>query len=55
MVCTKLVYYEPCDSVDSALQREKQLKEWRRSWKVDLIEKANPLWKDLFDELVALS
>jgi len=51
----KLVYYEQCDSFDSALQREKQIKEWRRSWKLDLVEKANPLWKDLFDELVALS
>jgi len=51
----KLVYFEQCESFDSALWREKQLKEWRRSWKLDLIEGANPLWKDLFDELVALS
>jgi putative endonuclease len=51
----RLVYYEQADSLDSALQREKQLKEWRRSWKLDLIEKANPLWTDLFGELVSLS
>jgi putative endonuclease len=48
-----LVYYEQCESFDSALQREKQLKEWRRSWKLELIEGGNPLWKDLFGELVS--
>ena len=40
------------DSFDSALRREKQLKEWKRAWKLELIEKANPLWKDLFEEVV---
>ena len=50
-----LVYYEQCESFDSALQREKQLKEWKRSWKLDLVEKANPLWQDLYSELVRMS
>jgi putative endonuclease len=51
----KLVFYEQCDDYDAALQREKQLKEWKRKWKLDLIEKANPLWQDLYDELLKLS
>jgi putative endonuclease len=46
----KLVYFEHCDDYDAALQREKQIKEWKRSWKLELIEKANPLWRDLWDE-----
>jgi putative endonuclease len=50
-----LVYYELCESFDSAVQREKQIKEWKRSWKLELIEKVNPLWKDLYDELLTLS
>jgi putative endonuclease len=50
-----LVYYELCETLDAALQREKQLKEWKRKWKLDLIEGVNPLWNDLFNELVSLS
>ena len=46
----KLVYFEHCDDYDAALQREKQIKEWKRKWKLELIEKAKPLWRDLFDE-----
>lgn len=42
-----LVYFEACDSRDEARLREKQLKEWRRSWKVKLIEASNPDWLDL--------
>lgn len=44
---TNLVYYESTENIESAIAREKQLKNWRRSWKLDLIEKDNPLWKDL--------
>ena len=47
-----LVYYELCDQMVTALEREKQLKKWNRQWKIDLIEKANPTWKDLWEELV---
>jgi putative endonuclease len=46
----KLVYFEQYDDYDAALQREKQIKEWKRSWKLELIEKVNPLWQDLWDE-----
>ena len=43
----KLVYFEQTTDVNSALQREKQLKKWNRKWKLDLIEKDNPNWDDL--------
>lgn len=44
---TKLVYFEEYDSIDDAIAREKQLKRWRRAWKVELIEGMNPTWRDL--------
>jgi len=44
-----LVYYEITSDVTSAIAREKKLKKWNRQWKIDLIEKMNPEWKDLFD------
>ena len=47
----KLVYYEQTENIYSAIQREKQLKKWKRKWKLDLIEKENPKWKDLADSL----
>jgi len=46
-----LVYYEQCTDVSVAITREKQLKEWKRRWKLELIEKANPGWKDLYNEI----
>ncbi len=48
----KLVYYEVYGEVGMALYREKQLKKWKREWKLDLVEKENPNWKDLFDSLL---
>jgi putative endonuclease len=45
-----LVYYEAFDTMDGAIKREKQLKEWQRAWKIRLIESMNPEWNDLFDE-----
>ena len=48
----KLVYYEHSDSKEGALLREKQIKEWHRKWKLELIEKTNPDWKDLYDDLI---
>ncbi len=45
-----LVYYETHPTMDAAIRREKQLKEWRRLWKIRLIESMNPEWVDLFDE-----
>ncbi len=43
-----LVYYELHGDMPAAIRREKQLKKWNRQWKIDLIEKANPTWKDLW-------
>ena len=45
--CTKLVYFEAGDSIVAAIEREKQLKNWRRSWKDDLVVSMNPTWQDL--------
>ena len=44
----RLVYYEVYDDVHAAISREKRLKRWRRSWKIELIERDNPHWIDLF-------
>jgi len=46
----KLVYYEKFGHVDEAIYREKCIKKWRRQWKLELIEKFNPDWDDLYDE-----
>ena len=48
----RLVYYQRFDDVKSAIKHEKRLKKWNRKWKLDLIEKNNPDWKDLYDNLV---
>ncbi len=48
----RLVYYEQFDDIEYAIQREKRVKKWNRRWKLELIENANPDWKDLYDELV---
>ena len=47
---SKLVYYEVTDNVQSAIAREKQIKGWLRSKKIELIESFNPQWKDLSEE-----
>ncbi|NKB57767.1 MAG: GIY-YIG nuclease family protein [Alphaproteobacteria bacterium] len=47
-----LVYFEVHDDPESAIAREKKLKRWRRAWKTALIERGNPAWRDLFDEIV---
>ncbi len=48
----RLVLYEQHQNADAAITREKQIKKWRRSWKIDLIEVQNPYWNDLNDEIV---
>ena len=48
----KLVYFEQTEDVNSALAREKQLKNWKREWKIELIKKANPERKDLSSTLL---
>ena len=45
-----LVYYESTSDILSAIQKEKQLKKWNRQWKLNLIERNNPQWKNLYDE-----
>lgn len=47
----KLVYFEQTENIVSALNREKQLKNWHRDWKMNLIKEKNPHWKDLSDNL----
>ena len=49
----KLVYYETHGSAESAIVREKQLKKWRRAWKIQLIESLNPEWRDLYEEILS--
>jgi putative endonuclease len=51
---TMLVWYEDCESMESVILREKQIKKWNRQWKVDMIERSNPRWRDLFDDIVGL-
>jgi putative endonuclease len=46
-----LVYYEVYDSVEQAIKREKQLKVWKRVWKIELIENCNQDWRDLYFDL----
>ena len=46
----KLVYCETTNDVNAALNREKQLKNWHRDWKINLINQVNPDWKDLSEE-----
>ena len=46
---TRLVYFETYDRIVDAIAREKQLKKWRRAWKIELIESLNPKWRDLYD------
>jgi putative endonuclease len=48
-----LVWYECHGSIEAAITREKQIKEWRRDWKVNLIQTMNPAWRDLYDDLTA--
>ncbi len=48
---THLVHYEQYADVRDAIKREKQLKKWNRAWKIDLIERANPEWRDLWFDL----
>lgn len=48
----KLVYFEIFESIEEAIIREKRLKKWNRDWKIDLIERENPMWDDLYKNLV---
>ena len=47
-----LVYYEETPNSNSAIEREKRIKKWKRRWKLELIEKTNPEWEDLYYKLL---
>jgi putative endonuclease len=47
-----LAYYEGYRDVYGAIAREKAIKKWKRAWKIEVIEKSNPLWKDLYCDIV---
>ena len=47
-----LVYFEPHETIATALQREKKIKHWSREWKNDLIVAGNPDWRDLYEDIV---
>ena len=51
--CDQLVWYESFSSREEAFIRERRIKEWRRSWKLLLIEEDNPTWRDLYETLNA--
>ena len=46
-----LVWFEPHETMESAITREKRIKEWKRAWKLELIEHVNPDWQDLYDSI----
>lgn len=48
---TRLVFFEEHSDIDRAIEQEKRIKRWRRKWKLDLIERGNPDWRDLFEDL----
>ena len=48
----QLVWYELHENMESAIEREKRLKEWKRKWKLELIESTNPNWQDLYQTIV---
>ncbi len=50
----RLVWFETHDSAEAAIRREKQIKEWKRDWKFNLIEHDNPHWIDLYPNLIGL-
>lgn len=47
-----LVWYELHESMESAILREKRMKGWKRAWKLELIESANPQWRDLYSDII---
>ena len=47
-----LVYYEAFEEITAAIVRERQIKEWKRKWKTDLIQSVNPYWRDLYEDIL---
>lgn len=50
--CHRLVRCENHDAIEAAIHREKCIKEWKRAWKIELIEAANPKWDDLYETIL---
>ncbi len=48
----RLVYAEPYERIEDAIAREKAIKKWRRAWKIELIERSNPAWLDLYEHVI---
>jgi putative endonuclease len=48
----RLVWFDQTDSIEAAIQHEKRLKHWQRAWKIEMIEKSNPHWEDLYLSLL---
>jgi putative endonuclease len=48
----RLVWYELHENMESAITKEKRIKEWKRAWKLELIESVNPDWQDLYQSIV---
>ena len=49
--CHKLIWYELTENVNSAITKEKQMKKWKREYKLNLINEMNPQWEDLYDKI----
>ena len=48
----QLVWFDATPDIETAIAQEKRMKRWRRQWKIELVEKANPDWRDLYDDLI---
>jgi putative endonuclease len=48
----RLVYFEETENIESAIRREKRIKKWPRDWKINVIERENPHWDDLFSVII---
>jgi putative endonuclease len=48
----RLVWFETHGTMESAIQREKNIKEWKRAWKLEMIERQNAVWRDLYEDIV---
>jgi len=51
MYCVNLAWYDPTNDIQGAIQHEKRLKKWNRQWKINLIEKENLKWTEIYEEL----
>lgn len=50
----RLVWFEGTSSIEAAIQREKEIKHWKREWKMQLVERENPRWRDLYGDILGM-